>query len=103
MPKRRETSIKRRRKQLGLTQEAVAAAAGMSTGNLSLIENGHQNYTQETLESLAGALKCKPEDLLSGNFENPSEILSVWTNATPSERRQIVDVANALVRGKKDS
>jgi len=49
-----------------MTQEQLAEAIGATSGAISQLENGLINYTQPTLEGLAGALRCKPADLLSG-------------------------------------
>src|SRR5271166_3357427 len=64
---RRKTFIREWRSFRHLTQEQLAERVNMSPGNLSLIERGLQNYTQDTLESLAEALQCDPADLLMRN------------------------------------
>ena len=99
MAKRRlRTFIKEWRAFRGMSQEHLADLAGMSSGNLSLIERGLQNYTQETLEALAGALKCEPVDLLVREPTDREGIWSVWDRATPSERSMIVDIAKTIVK-----
>jgi transcriptional regulator with XRE-family HTH domain len=99
MAKRRlRTFIKEWRTFRGLSQETLAELAGMSSGNLSLIERGLQNYTQETLEALAGALKCDPVDLLAREPTDPEGIWSVWDKAKPGERAMIVDIAKTIIK-----
>lgn len=99
MPKtRRRTFIKEWRAFRGLTQEVLAERVGMSPGNLSLIERGLQNYTQETLEALAEALQCGPADLLMRNPADADAIWSIWDQAKPGERRMIVDIAKTIVK-----
>lgn len=98
LKRRRRTFIKHWRVHRGLTQEALADRVGMSPGNLSLIERGLQNYTQETLEALADALQCEPADLLMRDPSDPDAIWSIWDHAKPGERRQIVEMARILVK-----
>lgn len=102
MAKRRErTYIKQWREFRKLTQEQLAEKTNMSPGNISLIERGLQNYTQETLESIAYALKCKTADLLTRNPADPSDIWPVWDRATADERRMIVDIARTVVKPRE--
>jgi transcriptional regulator with XRE-family HTH domain len=39
-----------------MTQEALAHAAGVTVGHLSMIERGHSNPTWATVKALAAAL-----------------------------------------------
>lgn len=98
MLKRRRTFIKEWRKYRNLTQEALAARVDMSPANLSLIERSLQNYTQETLEALADALRCDPSDLLNRDPTDPEGIWSIWDQAKPGERKQIIEMARILMR-----
>jgi transcriptional regulator with XRE-family HTH domain len=98
MLKRRRTFIKEWRKHRVLTQEQLAERVGMSPGNVSLIERGLQNYTQETLEAFAGALQCEVADLLIRNPTDPEGIWSIWDHAKPGERRQIIEMARILIK-----
>lgn len=52
------------RLHLELSQEVVAASAGMSRQALSAIERGMQAPRWETLYALAGALRCEVGDLM---------------------------------------
>lgn len=56
--------VRRRRKQLGMTQEKLAGQVSMSRAALANIEIGRQNVLVHQLYSLAGALDLSPEDLL---------------------------------------
>src|SRR4051812_46515286 len=78
MPKeRRALFIKEWRKFRGdISQEELAGRIDMSAGNLSLLERGLINYTQDTLERLADALDCTTVDLLT---RDPSESESLWS------------------------
>ena len=96
--KRRKTFIKEWRKFRGLTQEQLAERVDMSPGNVSLIERGLQNYTQDTLEAFADVLNCEPSDLLNRNPLDPEAIWSIWDHAKPGQRRQIVEIAKTLLK-----
>lgn len=49
-------AVRRHRHTKGLTIEALARKAGMSTGHLGRIERGHGNPRWDTLSTLASAL-----------------------------------------------
>lgn len=58
--------IRQLRESAGLTQEALAHAAGLGRVTLVRLENGEQSPRYETLASLARALERPIQDLLSG-------------------------------------
>ena len=72
----------------------------MTHGQLSRIERGLQPYNQELLERLAELYRCDVVDLLIRDPSEPTNIWSIWDRAKPGERRQIVNVAEALVKGR---
>lgn len=49
-----------------LTQQALAAKAGLSTSFISMLERGRRSPPLDTLEALAGALGVRPTALLEG-------------------------------------
>ena len=55
-----------RRKQAGLTQEALAFRASTHPTRISHLESGRSNPTLSTISRLAGALDLTPADLLAG-------------------------------------
>jgi transcriptional regulator with XRE-family HTH domain len=61
--KRLASTLRRRRRILDLTQETVAAEAGMTTRRYQLIEAGEQNVTLSTIERLSKVLRIRPGDL----------------------------------------
>ncbi|MEV4705059.1 helix-turn-helix transcriptional regulator [Actinoplanes sp. NPDC049316] len=69
-PRRRQPNpldpakIRRRRIAKGLSLSAAAAAAGITKGALSLIENGHRGGTMRTVVAIASALECEITDLM---------------------------------------
>jgi transcriptional regulator with XRE-family HTH domain len=49
-------AIRQLREKRGMTQEALAHAAGITVGHLSTIERGHSNPTWATVKAVAEAL-----------------------------------------------
>jgi transcriptional regulator with XRE-family HTH domain len=58
------TRIKALRERRRLSQEALAAKAGISRGYLARLETGRHDPTVGTVEKLAKALRVKVADLL---------------------------------------
>ena len=48
-----------------ITQEQLAALSDCSTGTISRMENGKQNYTRDNLVAIARALDCEVAELFS--------------------------------------
>lgn len=90
--------IKQWRKFRGLTQARLADRVGMSTGNLSNIETGKQPANMWQLQALAEALQCEVVDLLIRDPSDPEGIWTIWQQAKPAERIQIVEIAKAVLR-----
>jgi DNA-binding XRE family transcriptional regulator len=59
------TTIRKLREGKGITQEALARAAGMIRANLSRIEASKHRPTLETIERIAIALKVRVADLIA--------------------------------------
>lgn len=73
------TRIKKRRIELGLKQMEIKDAVGISSGNLSDIENGNRAPSMTTLYRLSQILNCSIDWMVTGespNTENPSTSLS---------------------------
>lgn len=61
----RNTLAKNLRQLRGdMTQAAFARKAGITQASINRIEQGTQNVTVSTLQTLCDRLKCKPSDLL---------------------------------------
>lgn len=58
------TAIRRYRKRLGLTQEAFAAALGMSQASISRFETGERKPDVDDLIAIAKFFGCKVDDLI---------------------------------------
>jgi XRE family transcriptional regulator, regulator of sulfur utilization len=65
-------AIRQLRDQRGVSQEALAYEAGVTSGTLSLIERGLSNPTWGTVKGIAAALNVSIADLakLSLKFES---------------------------------
>ena len=57
--------VRARRKALGLSQEALADAAGIDRSHMCKIERGERNVTLLNVVRIATAVGCKPSDLLA--------------------------------------
>jgi transcriptional regulator with XRE-family HTH domain len=57
-------NVRRRRAELGLTQEQLGEAAGISYRYMQDIERGRKNITVETLVRMARALNARPFQLM---------------------------------------
>jgi transcriptional regulator with XRE-family HTH domain len=101
-PKFRLTYIRQWRKHRGLTLEYLADRVGTTHATLSRVERGMQPYGQDLLERLADVLGTDTASLLVRDPADPEGIWSVWDRASPSERRQIVKIAEALIKGGGD-
>lgn len=62
------TRIKQRRKELGLTQLQIKQTTGISSGNLSDIENGNKLPSAPALLSLSTILECSIDWILKGDI-----------------------------------
>jgi transcriptional regulator with XRE-family HTH domain len=64
-------AIRQLRAERGMTQEALAHAAGVTIGHLSMIERGHSNPTWATVKAISAALDTSMVELtkLASEFE----------------------------------
>lgn len=58
--------IRRRRLELGLSQEELAALCDLHRTYIGSVERGERNVSLQNIVSIAHALKCKPSQLLAG-------------------------------------
>lgn len=56
--------MRARRKELGLSQEALADMAEIDRSHMGKIERGERNVTILNILKIAGALELKPSELL---------------------------------------
>jgi transcriptional regulator with XRE-family HTH domain len=64
-------AIRQLREERGMTQEALAHAAGVTVGHLSTIERGHSNPTWATVKAISAALGTSMVEItkLATSFE----------------------------------
>ena len=65
MLKRLGAAVRAIRKNLGISQEGLADAAGMDRSHMGRIERGERNLTLLNLVRVAGALSTPPSEILS--------------------------------------
>jgi putative transcriptional regulator len=58
--------VVRRRQELGLTQDALAARLGIRAPNVATIEYGQRNLTLQTMCKVAEALETTVQELMFG-------------------------------------
>lgn len=58
--------IRRKRLELGLSQEELAALCDLHRTYIGSVERGERNVSLQNIVSIAHALKCKPSQLLAG-------------------------------------
>ena len=97
--------IKKRRKDLGLTQQQLAKTVGVSHVSVSQWERGETEPSGDNLLSLATALRCDPGYLLYGAVqEKPPQLIN--QPSTPCldteeeeferEKRMLLDMFSSL-------
>jgi transcriptional regulator with XRE-family HTH domain len=64
-------NVLRCRRSAGLSQERLAARAGLHRSEIGLIENGGRLPRVDTLVRLVGSLSVTPEELLKGIVWEP--------------------------------
>jgi transcriptional regulator with XRE-family HTH domain len=105
MPKPKKfgpTCIRQWRHYRGLTLETVAERIDMTPGLVSLVERGLRGYTQDTVEALASAMRTNPAALLTRDPTDPKAIWGLWDKAKPRQRKQIMDIAIKVVKGRSN-
>lgn len=58
-------NVRRRRLELGFSQEELAERAGVHRTYVGMLERGEKNATLYSIERLAGALEVAPASLLT--------------------------------------
>lgn len=77
---------------------ALAKELGVTPGMVSDLANSNRALSAKWLRRIAPVLRTTPGMLLDHDPHNlDSDMIDIWVNATSQERRQITDVAKALV------
>ena len=95
------TLIREWRLYRGLTLEKLASRVDMTASHLSMLERGQRGYRQETLEQIADALQTTAPSLLMRR-PGEDEIWTIWDEASPGVRRQLLEIAKTLTRTGTD-
>ena len=106
--------IKERRKELNLTQLDIKSKVGISSGNLSDIENGNRLPAASTLLQLAKALECSVDYILTGAplisekynssviGESEQELLTIFHSLSPDDQYELIRIAEIKAdKGKR--
>ncbi len=91
----RYTFFREWRKHRRLTLEVVAAAIGMTHGNLSKIERDLLPFDQRILYALAEALGADVASLLVRHPKDPDGIWTVWDQISPDEKPRAINLLKA--------
>lgn len=65
------TNVRRRRLELGLSQEELAEAAGVHRTYVGMLERGEKNVTIYNIERIAAALRVEAAFLLEKSWMSP--------------------------------
>ena len=98
--------IKRRRKELGLTQEELARILGNSSRtSVCTVEKDRDDLTSARLIKYAEALKTTPDQLLgfSGSVKEGNENLSKLMTAADGCTEEEVSLATKMLQMLKDA
>lgn len=100
--------IKQRRKELGLTQVQIKKETGISSGNMSDIENGNKLPSTPALISLSTILQCSIDWMLKGetpkgensNTLNKKEhhLLDGFRNLPEDEQAELIEILEMKLR-----
>ena len=75
--------IRAEREVAGLTQAALARAAGVAQPNLSAYENGRRTPSPEVLDRLRAALRLRPSSRIARHRESLLEMVAQHRAANP--------------------
>lgn len=82
-----------------LTLAELAERVGTNANMIGYLESGDRGLSAKWLRKLAPALRTTPGLLLDHDpHELDSDILDIWVHGSEREKRQITEIAKALVR-----
>lgn len=93
-----------RRKEMNLSQYALAKKAGISQSGLSTIESERNGATAATLQAIAQALNCSVNYLVDGIEKQPTvkddelddALIKFLSDLSPSEVQRVRDFVSGL-------
>lgn len=87
----------------GMTQQQLAEAVETNANMIQYLEKGERALSAKWLRRLAPVLDTTPGMILD---HNPNaldrDILEIWATASNREKRQIADIAKAILRTGTD-
>ena len=82
-----------------LTQAELAEKVGTNQNMIAYLETGERGLSAKWLRKLAPALNTTPGHLLDHDPNQlDADIIDIWMHADARQRRQLSDVARAIVR-----
>lgn len=95
--------IRKRRKELNLTQQNLAELSNLSNTNISHIERGATKLSLPSLISIANALNTTADTLLMDVTYNSlnqfkKEISDIFDICTKEEYKLLIDICNAALK-----
>lgn len=82
----------------GLTQQQLAGMVETSTNMIQYLESGERGLSAKWLRKLAPALNTTSGMILEHDpYELDSDIIEIWATASNREKRQIADIAKAIL------
>ena len=96
--------IRKYRKALGLSQDALAERIGISTTHMSHIETGNTKLSLQVFADIAAALDVRADELLydapaSGKAIGAQQIADVLSRCTPAQTQVLADILTAAKQG----
>lgn len=91
--------IKRRRIELGYTQEKLAELCSVSTSYLGHIERGSRLMSVNMLLILSDTLKMSTDEILFDSFSKTDDMVHIQTiinNSSPETRKKFLNIAEIL-------
>ncbi|ECJ2444978.1 helix-turn-helix domain-containing protein [Salmonella enterica subsp. diarizonae] len=95
--------ITMRRKELGLTQRALAKMVGLSGVSILKWENGQNEPSGKNLFALSNALKCSPTWLLFGDEDKSPTPADDLPLTLDQQQQQLLDLFNQLPESEKSN
>lgn len=96
--------IRRRRKQLNLTQEALSNKANLTTQTISNVELGLKGMRPDTIIRISAALEVSTDYLLLGkvNESDQNAFTERFSQLTPNQLCHLEDIIDSYIAGVKE-
>ena len=95
--------VRKKRKQLGLSQEELSEACGISPAYIGIIERGNRKLSVETLVKIANALNVNTDYLLRDSVRyNSSDIIKKTTSLLHDMDEDEIRYTYRMISNTKD-